>query len=226
MAFLNTFETESPVDSGVIAALQELITIATDVLDLSVNALIARPAICQEIIGKVRAISLWNQHLDYPGRNWWLSLLLAMAALTRVMDWWAAEKDFWNFDDDGEAEPLTFVMKPLRDEETPNQTSEEGLRVVTDLGRSLPDPVSATSISPVDGNLPAAESAAPSTITASTGENLTARPEKVEVSNQALAIEDLQGQAEHAKSVNIVLELSLGEELIEWVNPAWQEVIG
>jgi hypothetical protein len=53
---------------------------------------------------------------------------------------------------------------------------------------------------------------------------VTARPSDVPV--QLQAVQDLQLQAEHNKSINIVLELSLGGELIEWVNPAWHEITG
>ena len=38
--------------------------------------------------------------------------------------------------------------------------------------------------------------------------------------------EDLRTQVEQAKNVNMVLELSLDGEFVEWINPAWREVVG
>lgn len=46
------------------------------------------------------------------------------------------------------------------------------------------------------------------------------------MSPKAQAIDDLKFLAEHAKSVNIVMELSLQGEIVEYVNDAVLEVLG
>lgn len=53
-----------------------------------------------------------------------MQILLALASLTRVVEWWEAENKFWNFTEegdlteakDGEDEPFLFVLKPESDE--------------------------------------------------------------------------------------------------------------
>jgi hypothetical protein len=51
-----------------------------------------------------------------------------------------------------------------------------------------------------------------------------AKPD-VLVENAAVP-EDLKVRVEEAKTANMVLELSLDGEFVEWINPAWMEIVG
>lgn len=208
-------------DDSLVDGLQKIIAIATDVLDMTVSSLLSRPAECQGKVGDVITLGeLWKEHPDWPGKEWYFQLLLAVAALSRVVGWWETEKGFWNWDDEDDIGQFTFVMKPMRETESqhatpvlhatvhPNEAATTGtlastathLDSIENSQIVLPPPM------PADGP--------------ETARTVTDFPSRFE------AIEDLQLQAERAKSVNIVLELGLNGDTIEWVNPAWQEVLG
>ncbi|GHJ86197.1 hypothetical protein NliqN6_2599 [Naganishia liquefaciens] len=207
--------TDESTDDSLVAGLQEIIAIATDVTEMTVSSLLSRPAECQAKVADVIALGeLWKQHPDWPGKEWYYQLLLAVAALSRVVEWWESEKGFWNWDDEDDIGQFTFIMKPIR--ETESQFSSP-----TIAPRTHPEEVLHRSSAPPDppaGSIAAAEAVlSPPSPGELKSDQKFARFE---------AIEDLQLQAEQAKSVNIVLELSLDGDTIEWVNPAWQEVLG
>ncbi|PWZ00784.1 hypothetical protein BCV70DRAFT_160776 [Testicularia cyperi] len=96
-----------------IVPLEELVTVAMDVLDVSINALIARPGSCSELITRIQDVGrLWDANPEWPGRGWFIQILLAVAGLSRVVEWWEAEKGFWNFEDEDEqdVEPIRFIL--------------------------------------------------------------------------------------------------------------------
>lgn len=150
----------------------------------------------------------------------YVQLLLAVAGLSRVVEWWEAEKGFWNFAQEGneDIEPLHFVIK---DSKVPAATSP----LTASSTKVLPSPFSGLGLgfggkpqfSSIGIRLDAAESPAQLD-----GER-TAVPPKLEIADPT---EDLATQVEQAKNVNMVLELSLDGEFVEWINPAWREVVG
>ncbi|EFI27681.1 AGC/NDR protein kinase [Coprinopsis cinerea okayama7 len=205
------------------AALYELIAVATDVTDMPVAQLMNNPKICESIVQRVQNIGrAWDDHPDWPGRNWYVQVLLAVASLSRVVEWWEAEKQFWNFDDNNDEhdEPLMFVMKPA-DEDVSNLDLElEGFR----LDDKPPSPgLSRKPTAEAPFVAPAPEGDAGST----SSERLT--PNQA-VSNaesaRVLATERLRLQAETAQNQNIVMELSLDGDHFIWVNHAWRVVVG
>lgn len=209
--------TDESTDDSLVDGLQEIIAIATDVTEMSVSSLLSRPAECQAKVGDVIALGeLWKQHPDWPGKEWYYQLLLAVAALSRVVEWWESEKGFWNWDDEDDIGQFTFIMKPIR--ETESQFSSP-----TIAPRNQPEEVLRRPSVPTNPHLTGT--------VAATEAVLSPPPPLDELKPDAEfarfeAIEDLQLQAEQAKSVNIVLELSLDGDTIEWVNPAWLEVLG
>ncbi|WWC68367.1 uncharacterized protein I206_102292 [Kwoniella pini CBS 10737] len=215
---------EADDDQLFLTALQELIVLATEALDSSVNALVARPSLCTEIIQKLQTVgSKWDRHDDWPGRDWYVDILMAVANLSRVLDWWEAEKGFWNFDDEDENEPLLFVMKPSREGLKEEPRFDQEFKAALSIGDSRYSPALLPTIIPerpastISLEVPSPTSFGPYTakaLTAGTG------------TPKAQAVEDLKFLAEHAKSVNIVMELSLQGEEIEYVNDAIMEVIG
>jgi serine/threonine-protein kinase RIM15 len=203
-----------------LATLQELIVFATDVLEMSVNSLVARPSACTEIIQKLQKVgSNWDEHDDWPGRNWYVDILMAVANLSRVLDWWEAEKGFWNFDDEDENEPIVFVMKPSNAKEESRfdqdfkaalDRPDPSLKLTT---LQLPEPPTAINV----------ELSSPDTAGPLTSQTAVAPSSGTP---KAQAVEDLRFLAEHAKSVNIVMELSLQGEEIQYINDAIMEVTG
>jgi serine/threonine-protein kinase RIM15 len=216
---------DDPVDP-LMAALYELIAVATDVTDMSVAHLMGNPKICESIVQRVQNIGkAWDEHSDWHGRNWYVQVLLAVASLSRVVEWWEAEKQFWNFDEqaDEQDEPLMFVMKPP-DEEAANLDLElEGFRLDDKppspaLQRPKEDSISTT---PASSPLPAQEVSAPTSSRATPQQEIAATE-----SARVLATERLRLQAETAQNQNIVIELSLDGDHFIWVNHAWRVVVG
>lgn len=110
---------DDPVDP-IMSALYDIIGVATDIMEMSITQLTAQPKVCEQLVQRVQNIGkAWDDHPDWQGRNWYVQVLLAVASLSRVVEWWEAEKQFWNFDDneDEQDEPLTFVTKPAYDDQ-------------------------------------------------------------------------------------------------------------
>lgn len=217
-------EDGADADRQFLSALQELIVLATDVLDLSVDSLILRPMACVDIIRQLQKTGqYWDEHEEWPGRDWYVDILMAVASLGRVLDWWQAEKGFWNFEDEDADEPLSYVLRPAK--ENPHFDLEPGFSA-----RSL----SSAAVSPIA--LPAQDpgghdpSMSTATITLPPLDDEHAavtQPEPMATSPDASqAIQDLRTLAEQVKSINIVMELSLQGEEILYVNDAIYEVLG
>ncbi|KAF8897682.1 hypothetical protein BD779DRAFT_1492082 [Infundibulicybe gibba] len=180
----------------------------------------------------------WDEHPDWHGRNWYVQVLLAVASLSRVVEWWEAEKQFWNFDDndDEQDEPLTFVTKPADEPETlspslkRHDTELEGFKLNKD------DEGKHRLTRPTSHNRKSRdEHPKELSVTTATGHHREyaefpprAPPKTVENAESArvLATERLRLQAETAQNQNIVMELSLDGDHFIWVNHAWRVVVG
>lgn len=219
--------------------LYDIISVATDVVEMSISQLTADPKICERLVTRVQNIGkVWDEHPDWHGRNWYVQVLLAIASLSRVVEWWEAEKQFWNFDDndDEQEEPLLFVTKPPDEgaaaaavPSTPSmkhEVSESGsaLRIgpeeeaklrmsrTTSAGRrSREDALKNLMLTPSKDHKDADQSGS-----------------KFDNSESArvLATERLRLQAETAQNQNIVIELTLDGDHLIWMNYAWRNVIG
>jgi serine/threonine-protein kinase RIM15 len=215
-------------------ALYDLIGVATDIVDMTVAQLTAQPKVCESLVQRVQNIGkAWEDHPDWHGRNWYVQILLAVASLSRVVEWWEAEKQFWNFDEnDPEDEPLLFVTKSVDDNiETDKHDAELENFCLNDddqaKHRLTQSPGQITS--PKEGQSKISSSVAlPSTppVHPDTDE----LPDKAVPGNaesaRVLATERLRLQAETAQKHNIVMELSLDGEHFLWVNHAWRVVVG
>jgi serine/threonine-protein kinase RIM15 len=226
---------DDPIDP-IMRALYDIIGVATDVMEMSLTQLTSQPKQCEHLVQRVQNIGkAWDEHPDWHGRNWYVQVLLAIASLSRVVEWWEAEKQFWNFDDndDEEDEPLTFVMKPA-DEPLPAPTptnilpdtllgnslkriadDENKLRLVrpSSEGRKSRD----ENTKDLSFSLSRQEEELPRNISKAAHNTDSAR---------VLATERLRLQAEMAQNQNIVLELSLDGDHFIWINYAWRVVIG
>ena len=228
---------DDPIDP-IMSALYDIIGVATDITDMSMTQLTSQPKVCETLVQRIQNIGkAWDDHPDWHGRNWYVQVLLAVASLSRVVEWWEAEKSFWNFDDndDEQDEPLTFVMKPPEEPAiTPAPTPTlEALDALNHSGASLaltsddenklrlhrPTSHGRRSRDEMTKNLSAA-------ITKAAEESSSVGGNKTNDSARVLATERLRLQAETAQSQNIVMELSLDGDHFIWVNHAWRGVVG
>ena len=195
-------------------ALQQIIVLATEILDSTVNALVAKNSICIDVIQQLQKVGQsWDEHEDWPGREWYVDSLMAVANLSRVLDWWQAEKGFWNFGEEHENEPLVFVMKPQ------GHVSKEEMAFDREFGSALSEHRGSDDKSPHISEGPVYVQGE----TSSPDVGAIAKDRTVPATTKD---EDLKFLAEHAQSVNIVMELSLQGEEILYVNDAILEVIG
>lgn len=231
---------DDPVDP-IMTTLYDIIGVATDVMEMSISQLTAQPKVCEQLVTRVQNIGkAWDEHPDWHGRNWYVQVLLAIASLSRVVEWWEAEKQFWNFDDndDEQEEPLLFVTKPPDGEaaaavpSTPSMKhdiaetgsalkvgSEEEARLrmsrTTSAGRrTRGEAIQSLSFSSVQQQ----ESKESETQKQPSKDNAE--------SARVLATERLRLQAETAQNQNIVMELSLDGDHFIWINYAWRFVVG
>lgn len=216
-------------------ALYEIIGVATDVTETTIAQLTAQPKLMEDIVQRVQNIGkTWDDHPDWHGRNWYVQVLLAVASLSRVVEWWEAEKQFWNFDENEEEqdEPLMFVTKPAEDTGflPPSlhhvESELEGFRLDDDHRVRVPTPPTITR-KPRDEHpkqvihhlgLPEVGKPTPCATPSKTLEAVE--------SARVLATERLRLQAETAQNQNIVVELSLDGDHFIWVNHAWRMVVG
>lgn len=218
--------------------LYELIGVATDITDMSVTQLTAQPKCCEALVQRVQNIGkAWEEHPDWHGRNWYVQVLLAVASLSRVVEWWEAEKQFWNFDDNENEldEPLTFVMKPADEFPAPAPTPTRKTEA-SDLEdfRLNPEDDNKLRLHRPNSHNRRSRDENPKTLSASTAHSLerhesSPRPSKSHDNTESarvLATERLRLQAETAQNQNIVLELSLDGEHLIWINYAWNVVVG
>jgi serine/threonine-protein kinase RIM15 len=213
--------TDESHDDNLVDGLQKIIAIATDVLEMNVSSLLSRPAECRAKVGDVVALGeLWNHHPDWPGKEWFYQLLLAVAGLSRVVEWWETEKGFWNWDDEDDIGQFTFIMKPIRENESQQNTPFMQPKVFHERGSNAGTP---STLAAHPGSFVDSEMLLPPAMTV---DGLDTARTVMEAHERFESIDDLQLQAERAKSVNIVMELSLDGDTIEWINPAWQEVLG
>ncbi|KAG6854867.1 hypothetical protein C0991_012057 [Blastosporella zonata] len=221
---------DDPVDP-IMTALYDIIAVATDITDMSITQLTAQPKVCESLVQRVQNIGkAWDDHPDWHGRNWYVQVLLAVASLSRVVEWWEAEKQFWNFDDndDEQDEPLTFVTKAAdepgiaRSLPKRSESELEGFRLnPEDETRHRPPAHTRRSRGEELKNLTAPSSSRQTPdVPPATPSNKDAESARV------LATERLRLQAETAHNQNIVMELSLDGDHFIWINHAWRVVVG
>lgn len=222
--------------------LQDIVGVALDVADTSISALIARPGACSEIIFHVQAIGrVWDEHSEWPGRGWFVQLLLAVAGLSRVVEWWEAERGFWNFGDEDEgkdAEPISFgfdqqayendvvggAMSPLKGRSAGAASSTRASSVAS-------SPV----LEPRDRRVfPESCRMESSGIAEERRLNVDASQTSPNAHREHLATQaDTPAAAEEtgdtrqsASQQNVLMELSLDQERLIYVSPAWRDVVG
>lgn len=221
-----------------IPALQDIVCVAMDVMDTSISALAARPGACTELISHVQTIGpVWDEQPEWPGRGWYVRLLLAVAGLSRVVEWWEAEKGFWNFEDEDElqgGEAIRFIMGDT--EQHVAQPGSGSLAASTGMPspvrtRGMPRPPSALS----SGTSSPALEPQGSRRVVSEGDRSrlaavqAAEAAEADASGAKLApVEEshVQPGKPAQEGINVLMELSLDGERLLYLSPAWRTVVG
>lgn len=232
---------DDPVDP-IMTTLYDIIAVATDVIDMSVNQLIVQPKTCEQFVQRIQNIGrAWDDHPDWHGRNWYVQVLLSIASLSRVVEWWEAERQFWNFDEKKEEEqeePLIFVMKPAyessKEAESTTTSPKDAFKLSADEDNKLkmtrPPSLGKRQRGEAAKEFTASSAATtPQRPSLADKEDSSRTPSKfVDTTESArvLATERLRLQAEKAQNQNVVMELDLDGDHILWINYAWENVVG
>lgn len=211
---------------------------------MSPSALTSKPGMGSDLVRKVQEVGrAWEDHPGWHGRTWYVAVLLAVASLARVVEWFEAERQFWNFEDDDEedgGEPLTFVLKPEWDDDVPrtplgNMDDDNPLRLSRDTSLSrrsrderVPQKDLRGSFSdpPTVAGDPEGPSEAGASLVPASAAAVSTGIASADSSMVAQASDHLRQQADKAKSSNILMELNLDGEHFLYINRTWFDVIG
>jgi hypothetical protein len=197
---------DSYLPTPFILTLQELITLAQNVMDTSLDEILETSGACADAVSKLQAIgSRWDAHHEWPCREWYVRLLLGIAALNRVVEWWAAERGFWSAP--GSATAASSV--PDSDAET------EDMESISNVSKIETDDDD-------DDNVRIFADETAKDVQSLTGESYDASVGEYEVLDDL----QLQKEAERSQNSTIIVELSLGTTAIQYVSPVWLDVVG
>ena len=102
-----------PLDGPMpLTPLERLAARAVEIRTTSLHTLLEKTTLCSAAIASVQALgTVWDEHTEWPGRGWYVELLLTLAALSRVLEWWDAEYRFWG-SESRTASPATRATPP------------------------------------------------------------------------------------------------------------------
>ncbi|RUS29284.1 hypothetical protein BC938DRAFT_480837, partial [Jimgerdemannia flammicorona] len=214
-SILTLISEDSYLPTPFILTLQDLISLAQKVLDTALSGFLENPGTCADIVRQIQQLGVrWDQNPKWPCRGWYVRLLLGVAALNRIVEWWEAEKGFWTAADNG------FTGEGEGDS---NSESDQG------QGEGEGD----ESLFVVRGNEDRYEVPASNLMTEEQCEariedniaNIEAR-EGSEGSEVHHDNEQLQIAAEKGQSVTMVMELTLENAQVRYLSPVWKDLVG
>ncbi|KAI8354074.1 hypothetical protein BD560DRAFT_357528 [Blakeslea trispora] len=190
-----------------ILTLQDLICLAQSVLDTELKTFLENSGACAHTVSEIQSIGAqWVYHKEWPCKEWYVQLLLCVAAFNRVIEWWQAESSLWPSSSSPESatthtavssKSMAGVDSTLRAKDATSEN--QGFSVSNDTLDKL-------------NNCTRSSSVALSLLQ----DNLEHQAEYYQ----------LQEEAEVGQSSTIVMELSLASVTIQYVSPIWHEVIG
>ncbi|KAG0170786.1 hypothetical protein DFQ30_002014 [Apophysomyces sp. BC1015] len=216
---------DSYLPTPFIITLQELIGLTQKVLDTEIDVFLETSGACAEIVSAIQAIGVkWDYHPSWPCREWFVRLLLGVAALNRVVEWWEAERGFWSTtwgshtvsasDTEGtDAESISGVSKldesDFADSGRVRQESDTGSYWSFNGSGVLQD------------DLESDETALGMRHT-----DISPSPEENSYKLNLDESAKLQQEAERVQNSTIVMELDLTSTAVQYLSPVWMKVIG
>ncbi|KAL9540410.1 hypothetical protein MBANPS3_009696 [Mucor bainieri] len=195
---------DSYLPTPFILTLQDVICLAQSVLDTDLEVFLENSGACADTVSSIQAVGLkWEYHREWPCREWYVRLLLSVAALNRVVEWWQAERSFWS-------NATATTPTPTTTTTTSNSTTT----TVTPLFKP-------TLLLTDEGATPTMrtrDSSVMSTIYPTTATTINASEDETTC--------QLQEEADMGQSRTIVMELSLTSSTIQYLSPVWHDVIG
>ncbi|KAI8970228.1 hypothetical protein BDF20DRAFT_838604 [Mycotypha africana] len=211
---------DSYLPTPFILTLQDLITIAQNVMDTSLDDIIDTDGACADAVAKIQTLgSQWDIHPEWPCREWYVRLLLSIAALNRVIEWWAAERGFW-------------VSAPVTTNSSipPSDTEGDEMETASNLSRMEETDDDYSNMS-LDGS---EHHPSKTTVSHESADSISATAAASSIKQSSLDVTldeqlgslQLQEEAERSQSSTIIVELSLSTVAIQYVSPVWFDVVG
>ncbi|KAI8096700.1 uncharacterized protein BX664DRAFT_259275 [Halteromyces radiatus] len=211
---------DSYLPTPFILTLQELISMAQNVMDTSLDTILESPGTCADTVSKIQSIGMqWDVHPEWPCREWYVRLLLSVAALNRVLEWWEAERGFW-LQAWSSNTPITSSIIP-----TPTTTATTAATSDTE--------------DTTDSSRPSRKSFALNHRLHHHHHHVDRDREQGQLFNETVTYDGnsksreidsyqdvLQEAANKSQNSTILLELSLGTTTVQYVSPVWLDVIG
>ena len=215
-------------------SLQAMVSIALEIVDTSVVDLTDDPSTCTELIKRVQKIGKkWDEHPSWPLRGWYVQLLLAIAGLSRVSEFWAEERGFWNFSDEKDetdSEPIQFVAKPLDPPDEDAQLQPIIRSRAPSLGLALGRTISREAAVPsplgIDLGVHRVEEEAPGDTHLKVAGPVQIADGEAATATHADEAEVLREAVEEVRNATILMELALDGDSFQYLSPVWEDVVG
>ncbi|KAL0073273.1 hypothetical protein F4703DRAFT_1972825, partial [Phycomyces blakesleeanus] len=219
LAYMNSMVTlvseDSYLPTPFILTLQDIICLAQRVLDTDLNTFLDNTGACAEIVAYIQAAGVqWDSHPEWPCREWYVGLLLGVAALNRVVEWWEAERGFWSAtrSNTGNSNSPSTIATAVTSTSVISDTEGISDRGFTKSGDS-------------HERRPSESGSFWSSCANNDDHDNDNTPEYSPTDSQDDSVQ-LQEAAERAQNSTIVMELSLANTSVEYLSPIWKNVIG
>ncbi|KAI8994838.1 hypothetical protein BDB01DRAFT_846838 [Pilobolus umbonatus] len=210
--FVTMISEDADVPIPFILTLQDLIGLAQSVLDTNLETFLENTGMCADIVSRIQVVSIqWDIHPDWPCREWYVRLLLCVAALNRVVEWWQAERGFWK--------PSTTINSSLTPTLKPHGTPAEK-SITDDL-----DNVSITTNEPDDSPTDQ-QSSSNIQIPRLRHNSIISLMQNEEDEDSQVSHYQLQEEAMAGQSSIVVMELALESLSVIYLSPVWHNMTG
>lgn len=150
-----------------------------------------------------------------------MRILLSVAGLSRVLEWWDAEKGFWDFgpEDDVDSEEIRFVARGEDDDAREGEPSSSAIEAF-----ALPPPRHAVSRSPRPKEVPlvpkddVAEPPSPGRASTVSSKPSEERPAPLD--------QTFKTAIDLARTETVLAEVALEDAVILYLNSGWTKVTG
>ncbi|KAI9014365.1 hypothetical protein CLU79DRAFT_767266 [Phycomyces nitens] len=217
LSYMNSMITlvseDSYLPTPFILTLQDIICLTQRILDTDLNTFLDNKGTCAEILGDILAVGKqWDRHPEWPCQKLYMDLLLEVAALNRVVEWWETERGFWS----GTRGSTGNINSPSTTAATTSTSAISDTEGIADRGFAKP------------GDSHERRPSESGSFWSSCANNDDPDIDNPEYSPTDTQDDNLQLQeaAERAQNSTIVMELSLVNTSVEYLSPIWKNVIG
>jgi hypothetical protein len=248
---LTLISEDSYLPTPFILTLQDLISLAQSVLDTPLDTFLENSGTCAELVSRIQELGAkWDENPRWPCREWYVRLLLGVAALNRVVEWWEAERGFW-------ANSFTLTPSDTQAKSTQNEDGSEsgfenerapdyrrrssGASSTWSSNYMLPPARNSGTIIEEESETEPDEyeeqrthaTATPLSSGSETimmnkrhSEQIDSTDSRSEFNDQKNDSDQLQLDAQRGQNNTIVMELSLSTVEVRYLSPVWQLVVG